>query len=166
VANNQGQTRWRWDQQEPFGVSPANENPSGLGAFEFPLRFPGQYADKETNLYYNYFRDFDPALGRYVQSDPIGFAGGSLSLYAYVASNPLAWTDPTGLALECGCIPGTTRCSKCICRCTVACVDIQPPRPPFDPGGWVPGSGGVGIKIWEDPNCNKNACPVLGPGVV
>jgi RHS repeat-associated protein len=53
-----------------------DENPSALGAFEFPLRFPGQYADKETNLYYNYFRDYDSLIGRYVESDPIGIGGG------------------------------------------------------------------------------------------
>jgi len=68
---------WRWDQQEPFGVNVADENPSGLGAFEFPLRFPGQYFDKETNLHYNYFRDYDSGIGRYVQSDPIGLGGGT-----------------------------------------------------------------------------------------
>jgi RHS repeat-associated protein len=53
-----------------------DENPSGLGAFEFPLRYPGQYFDKETNLHFNYFRDYDPAIGRYTQSDPIGLRGG------------------------------------------------------------------------------------------
>jgi RHS repeat-associated protein len=67
---------WRWDQAEPFGVNVPDENPSSLGSFEFPLRFPGQYADKETNLAYNYFRDFDPGLGRYGQSDPIGLRAG------------------------------------------------------------------------------------------
>jgi uncharacterized protein RhaS with RHS repeats len=56
VANDLQQGVWRWDQQEPFGVNVPDENPSNLGTFEFPLRFPGQYADKETNLYYNYFR--------------------------------------------------------------------------------------------------------------
>jgi RHS repeat-associated protein len=64
VANSTGTAVWRWDQQEPFGVNVPDENPSGLGAFEFPLRFPGQYADKETNLYYNYFRDYDAVVGR------------------------------------------------------------------------------------------------------
>jgi RHS repeat-associated protein len=96
VANSSGTTVWRWDQQEPFGVNAPDENPSSLGTFEFPLRFPGQYFDKETNLYYNYFRDYDPGIGRYVQSDPIGLRGG-LNTYAYVAGQPLTAVDPYGL---------------------------------------------------------------------
>jgi RHS repeat-associated protein len=96
VADATGTTVWRWDQQEPFGVNVPDENPSALGAFEFPLRFPGQYADKETNLHYNYFRDYDPGLGRYVQSDPIGLDGG-LNLYVYVDSDPIGDVDPEGL---------------------------------------------------------------------
>jgi RHS repeat-associated protein len=96
VANQSGQTVWRWDQQEPFGVTVPDENPSGLGAFEFPLRFPGQYADKETNVHYNYFRDYDPSVGRYVESDPVGLRGG-INLYQYAHANPLTYTDPTGL---------------------------------------------------------------------
>ena len=57
---------WRWDQQEPFGATPSNDNPSGAEAFEFNLRFRGQYFDKETGLRYNYFRDcYDPMIGRY-----------------------------------------------------------------------------------------------------
>jgi RHS repeat-associated protein len=96
VADSTGTTVWRWDQQEPFGVSVPDENPSALGAFEFPLRFPGQYADKETNLFYNYSRDYDPYLGRYQQSDPIGLTGG-LNTYLYVGAMPLSKADPLGL---------------------------------------------------------------------
>ena len=64
IYNDQQQLAWRWDQAEPFGNSPPNDNPTGIGTFEFPLRFPGQYADKETNLAYNYFSDYDSGIGR------------------------------------------------------------------------------------------------------
>jgi len=59
------------------------------------LRFPGQYFDLESGLHHNYFRDYDSQLGRYVQGDPIGLAGG-LNMFGYVSGSPLLYIDPEG----------------------------------------------------------------------
>jgi RHS repeat-associated protein len=63
--------------------------------FHQPLRWPGHFYDAETGLHYNRFRYYDPSLGRYLQSDPAGIAGGS-NLYAYT-DNPLRQVDVRGL---------------------------------------------------------------------
>jgi RHS repeat-associated protein len=91
ITNQAGQVVWRWDNTEPFGDSAPTQ--SGVTC---NLRFHGQYFDKETNLNYNFFRDYDPATGRYMESDPIGVSGG-LNTYAYVMGNPLRYSDPSGL---------------------------------------------------------------------
>ena len=96
IINPQGELVWQW-QSTPFGVGEADSDPRGTGeTFAFNLRFPGQYFDTETGLHYNYFRDYDPRTGRYVQSDPIGLGDGP-STYGYVQGNPLGWIDPFGL---------------------------------------------------------------------
>jgi RHS repeat-associated protein len=99
ITNTAGQAVWRWDNQSAFGENAPNDNPLGGGAFTCNLRFPGQYFDRETGLHYNYYRDYDPGIGRYVQSDPIGLAGG-VSTYAYVRGNPLRYRDPLGLTQQ------------------------------------------------------------------
>ncbi|MDD4930275.1 MAG: hypothetical protein PHP85_13495 [Gallionella sp.] len=99
ITDTAGAVVWQWDNVDPFGNNMADENPTGAGAFSFNLRFPGQYFDKETNTHYNINRDYDPATGRYIQSDPIGLAGG-INTYGYVNSNPLSYADPLGLEAE------------------------------------------------------------------
>jgi RHS repeat-associated protein len=84
-----GAVVWQWN-HDPFG------NGAPMGAFTYELRFPGQFFDQATYLHYNYFRDYDPRLGRYIESDPIGLAGG-INTYAYAGGNPVNGVDPLGL---------------------------------------------------------------------
>jgi len=94
VVNALNQLVWRWD-SSPFGEGNADQNPGLLGLFDYRLRYPGQLFDDVAKTHYNLLRDYDPALGRYLQSDPIGLDGG-IATYAYVESDPLGSIDPTG----------------------------------------------------------------------
>lgn len=66
----------------------------------YNIRFPGQYYLPESGLYYNYFRDYDPQTGRYIESDPMGLAEGSYSTYSYTNDNPISLSDPLGLCAD------------------------------------------------------------------
>jgi RHS repeat-associated protein len=111
VKATDGEQNLVWDAvRKPFG-----EREVVTGQVEVLLGFPGQYYDEETNNYYNYFRDYDPSTGRYLQSDPIGLRGG-INTYAYVGGNPLVHTDPLGLAY--GCPTGMAPDSNGVCHNT------------------------------------------------
>jgi RHS repeat-associated protein len=93
ITDAGGAVVWQWN-HDPFG----NGDPSDpLGNITYNLRFPGQFYDQATRLHYNYFRDYDPRIGRYLESDPIGLEGG-INTYAYVDGNPLSGIDLDGLS--------------------------------------------------------------------
>ena len=111
ITNSANAKVWEWNNDDPFANNVPNENPSNLGTFTYNPRLPGQYFDSETNTHYNYYRDYDPATGRYIESDPIGLEGG-INTYSYVENDPLSYVDPEGLAGEIpnpnGVVPGGT----------------------------------------------------------
>jgi len=99
---------WRWE-SDPFGTSlnasAPNGNPQNVtgtagqitaASFRVNNRFPGQVFDAESAKSYNYFRDYDSAIGRYSESDPIGLRGG-VNTFGYVRQQPIRSTDPRGL---------------------------------------------------------------------
>ncbi len=93
------QVVWRWE-GEAFGNTPAQE----VSGVSVNLRFPGQYFDQETNLHYNWHRYYDPELGRYITSDPVGLEAGANS-YSYVRKNPNRYFDRNGLKVRFICRP-------------------------------------------------------------
>ncbi|HYO67258.1 MAG TPA: RHS repeat-associated core domain-containing protein, partial [Archangium sp.] len=93
-----GQLAWRM-QLDTFGVARTD-----VALTRCPWRWPGQYEDEETGLYYNRFRYYDPSTGCYLSQDPISLRGG-LALFAYVPS-PDVQSDPLGLAGTKSSIPG------------------------------------------------------------
>ena len=83
------------------------------GAAVMPLRFPGQVFDADSGWHDNHHRSYDPNLGRYLQSDPIGLAGG-LNPYDYVGGNPLGYADPSG------------QCPLCLVAAVLAVTALTP----------------------------------------
>ena len=132
LTDETGTVVWAAD-YDPFGnvslpVSAVTNN----------IRFPGQYYDAETGLHYNYFRDYDPTTGRYIQSDPLGLSGG-ISTYLYASSNPLYYMDPFGRSsitwdelVELGQRTGTTA-GRWMGSCFAVGVSLLLYTSPYDP---------------------------------
>lgn len=95
MTDASGVVVWAAD-YKPFGEATVT-----LSTITNNLRFPGQYYDAETGLYYNYYRDYNPVVGRYIEADPIGINKGQNHLYVFVSSNPLVYADPFGLEKKC-----------------------------------------------------------------
>jgi len=96
IQDPAGNVVWWAERVDPYGSIRVAEGSS----LEYNLRWPGHYYDPETGLHYNRWRYYDPTLGRYLQSDPIGYGGSPVNLYAY-CPNPLVQVDLLGLAATC-----------------------------------------------------------------
>ena len=95
VTDAKAQVVWR-AAYEPFGRAHVAADPDGDGkAFTLNLRFPGQYHDAETGTHYNYLRDYDPGMGRYLTGDPLGVEAGA-NAYLYASANPVERFDVYG----------------------------------------------------------------------
>jgi len=99
-------------------------------------------AIKGDQDFYNYYRDYDPATGRYVESDPIGLAGGSSSTYTYVSDRPTMSVDPRGLY----------DCTYSISAHSMSCTPNQPGHPNFSSNNYVSGNNNSS----GCPNCQNN----------
>ena len=93
IEDARGEIVWWASSIDPYGA--IEVHPSAR--IKYNLRWPGHYFDAETGLHYNRYRYYDPGLGRYLQSDPIGHRGSAVNLYAY-CTNPLVQVDVLGLA--------------------------------------------------------------------
>ncbi|MFZ3557637.1 DUF6531 domain-containing protein [Streptomyces sp. BH055] len=91
LVDEQGEIAWH-TRSTVWGTTTWNRDATAYT----PLRFPGQYADPETGLYYNFFRHYDPETARFASPDPLGLSPAPNPV-AYVDS-PMTWADPLGLA--------------------------------------------------------------------
>jgi RHS repeat-associated protein len=130
ITDSGGNVVWFWD-HDPFG------NGAPTGTFGYNLRFPGQFYDQQTGLHYNYYRDYDPAKGRYLESDPIGLFGGT-NTYGYAGGYPVSLSDRTGTLQLSG---GATNNNYIDPNGNVQPLqDTAPPGYPSDPGSGFMGS--------------------------
>ncbi len=109
MTDSSGTVVWSAD-YKPFGEATVT-----ISTITNNLRFPGQYYDAETGTHYNYYRDYDPAIGKYKQADPIlsvftyksksyfvvpfiTRTPGQFNNYVYVLNRPIVRIDSFGLA--------------------------------------------------------------------
>jgi len=117
MTNSEKQLTWE------INVMPFGEKLNISGTDTNNLRFPGQYYDKETGINYNYFRDYNPQIGRYIQYDPLGLRGG-INGYGYANNLPVSLSDFWGLTSCCN--DSNQSDSQCCDRAVTGGLFAQP----------------------------------------
>ena len=158
VTDDSQNFRWTWPMVDAFGNTFPNQNPSGLGTFQYNLRWPGQAYDPESANMYNQRRDYSPGTGRYLEVDPIGLRGGppgragGINSYNYVNNAPSNGIDPNGKQAAQIIAIGLILLGEVEYDIWLATGDspprTAPPPPPQDLNDWLN---------------NLNSCPVNQP---
>jgi RHS repeat-associated protein len=136
MTDSTGTVVWAAD-YKPFGEATIT-----VSTITNNLGFPGQYRDAETGLNYNYIRDYNFVIGKYIEADPVGLRGG-INLYVYTSDNPIRFFDRFGLLLggnnaTIGNPPGSVigPQPKPPISCTGGCHSGYPPSGSFPQGCW------------------------------
>jgi len=149
VSNSAGALIWAWAYQgNPFG----EQQPTSTTGYVLNLRFPGQYYDAESRTNYNVRRNYEPVLGRYQQSDPMGLAAG-ISTYVYASGNPMVRKDLSGLSDTN--FLGTAFCTGNLCTLPPDMIQDSWGAPDMAPvyimdGVAVAASGGLALPFASD----------------
>lgn len=152
-TNSAGTSVWSWT-NDAFGIS----TPSGAATIN--LRMAGQYYDSESSLFYNWNRYYNPTIGRYISSDPIGLEGG-LNTFGYAFQNPTSLIDPSGTAVA-GTLAAWQAAEGCAAFPTICVAAIGTFGAGFTLSYYIFGGLAEWIILNNEEAGEKDGCPVPG----
>jgi RHS repeat-associated protein len=150
----------------PYGETPDQVTVVATGADSYPFRYTGQRYDSDYG-YYNYkARIYAPKLGRFMQTDPVGYDGGDLNLYAYVGDDPIDRSDPTGNSWEDWAHGALTAASFCpsVCGSAFSAADAGVYGLQGDKAGVAISLGAAALGVVSDAGAAKLGATAIKEG--